>query len=195
MTRRMSTVQSRMARWRDRRSVTRRDRLGRHATDAGSGGAVRTCRRGPCSRSCGPSPPRRSTVRSDSRTPQGNPCGVRCVLGSVRVTGRVRAPELRGAGGWLNTGRRELTLAGLRGRIVLLDFWTSACANCLHVIEELRPLEARYADVLTTIGVHSPKFPHEAEHAAVEAAVRRYDVRHPVLDDPDLSTWRQYAVN
>ena len=113
----------------------------------------------------------------------------------MRVTGRVRAPELRGAGGWLNTGGRELTLAGLRGRIVLLDFWTSACANCLHVIDELRPLEARYADVLTTIGVHSPKFPHEAEHAAVEAAVRRYDVRHPVLDDPDLSTWRQYAVN
>ena len=113
----------------------------------------------------------------------------------MRVTGRVRAPDLRGAGGWLNTGGRELTLAGLRGRIVLLDFWTSACANCLHVIDELRPLEARYADVLTTIGVHSPKFPHEAEHAAVEAAVRRYDVRHPVLDDPDLSTWRQYAVN
>jgi thiol-disulfide isomerase/thioredoxin len=113
----------------------------------------------------------------------------------VRVTGRVRAPELRGAGGWLNTGGRELSLADLRGRIVLLDFWTSACANCLHVIDELRPLEARYADVLTTIGVHSPKFPHEAEHAAVAAAVRRYDVRHPVLDDPDLATWRQYAVN
>jgi thiol-disulfide isomerase/thioredoxin len=113
----------------------------------------------------------------------------------VRVEGRVRAPELRGAGGWLNTGGRELSLAGLRGRIVLLDFWTSACANCLHVIDELRPLEARYADVLTTIGVHSPKFPHEAEHAAVAAAVQRYDVRHPVLDDPDLATWRQYAIN
>lgn len=117
------------------------------------------------------------------------------VAGGVRAKGRVRAPELRGAGGWLNTGGRELSLAGLRGRIVLLDFWTSACANCLHVIDELRPLEARYADVLTTIGVHSPKFPHEAEHAAVTAAVQRYDVRHPVLDDPDLATWRQYAVN
>ena len=113
----------------------------------------------------------------------------------MRAKGRVRAPELRGAGGWLNTGGRELSLAGLRGRIVLLDFWTSACANCLHVIDELRPLEARYADVLTTIGVHSPKFPHEAEHAAVVAAVQRYDVRHPVLDDPDLATWRQYAIN
>jgi thiol-disulfide isomerase/thioredoxin len=117
------------------------------------------------------------------------------VAGGVRAKGRVRAPELRGAGGWLNTGGQELSLAGLRGRIVLLDFWTSACANCLHVIDELRPLEARYADVLTTIGVHSPKFPHEAEHAAVAAAVQRYDVRHPVLDDPDLATWRQYAVS
>ncbi|HST67172.1 MAG TPA: thioredoxin-like domain-containing protein [Mycobacteriales bacterium] len=113
----------------------------------------------------------------------------------MRAEGRVRAPELRGAGGWLNTGGRELSLAGLRGRIVLLDFWTSACANCLHVIDELRPLEARYADVLTTIGVHSPKFPHEAEHAAVVTAVQRYDVRHPVLDDPDLTTWRQYAID
>lgn len=114
---------------------------------------------------------------------------------AIRSRGRVRAPELRGAGGWLNTGGRELTLAGLRGRIVLLDFWTSACANCLHVLGELRPLEARYADVLVTLGIHSPKFPHEAEHAAVAAAVERYDVRHPVLDDPDLHTWRQYAVN
>ena len=81
------------------------------------------------------------------------------------MTGRVRAPELRGAGGWLNTGGRELTLAGLRGRIVLLDFWTSACANCLHVIDELRPLEARYADVLTagtTCGIRCSTIPTSA---------------------------------
>jgi len=57
---------------------------------------------------------------------------------------RVRAPELRGAGGWLNTGGRALSLAELRGKIVLLDFWTSCCVNCLHVIDELRPLEERY---------------------------------------------------
>ena len=113
---------------------------------------------------------------------------------AIRARGRVRAPELRGAGGWLNTGGRELSLAALRGKIVLLDFWTSACANCLHVLDELRPLEARYADVLVPLGVHSPKFPYEAEHTAVVAAVARYDVRHPVLDDPDLHTWRQYAV-
>jgi thiol-disulfide isomerase/thioredoxin len=107
---------------------------------------------------------------------------------------RVRAPELVGAGGWLNTGGTPLTLAGLRGRIVLLDFWTSCCVNCLHVLDELRPLEQRFADVLVVVGVHSPKFAHEADHATVVDAVERYEVHHPVLDDPELQTWSQYAV-
>lgn len=107
---------------------------------------------------------------------------------------RVRAPELVGRGGWLNTGGRDLSLADLRGKIVVVDFWTFCCVNCLHVLDELRPLEEKYADVLVTVGVHSPKFVHEAEHAAVVAAVERYGVHHPVLDDPDLETWRQYAV-
>jgi hypothetical protein len=62
------------------------------------------------------------------------------------------------------------------------------------VIDELRPLEAKYADTLTVIGVHSPKFEHEADAHALTAAVERYDVQHPVLDDPDLITWRNYAA-
>ncbi len=106
---------------------------------------------------------------------------------------RVRAPELQGAGGWINTDH-ALTLAELRGRLVLLDFWTFCCVNCLHVLDELRPVEQRFADVLVVIGVHSPKFAHEADHDSVRAAVERYDVHHPVLDDPDLHTWKQYAV-
>jgi thiol-disulfide isomerase/thioredoxin len=107
---------------------------------------------------------------------------------------RVRAPELTGAGGWLNTGGRALTRADLLGKVVLLDFWAFCCVNCLHVIEELRPLEERYADVLVIVGVHSPKFPHEADHEALAAAVERYEVHHPVLDDPDLRMWQEYAV-
>jgi thiol-disulfide isomerase/thioredoxin len=111
----------------------------------------------------------------------------------VDTSTRVRAPELAGAGGWINTPG-PLSLDLLRGKVVLLDFWTFCCANCLHVLDELRDLEHRYADVLVVVGVHSPKFAHEAEHDAVVAAVERYEVNHPVLDDPKLTTWRQYAV-
>jgi thiol-disulfide isomerase/thioredoxin len=107
---------------------------------------------------------------------------------SIRAP-RVRAPELVGAGGWLNTGGRDLSIGTLRGKIVLLDFWTFCCINCLHVADELRPLEEKYGDVLVVIGVHSPKFVHEADHAAVEAAVERYGIGHAVLDDPQLVTW------
>jgi thiol-disulfide isomerase/thioredoxin/sugar lactone lactonase YvrE len=106
---------------------------------------------------------------------------------------RVRAPELNGRG-WLNTGGRALSLKDLRGKIVLLDFWTFCCINCLHVLDELRPLEREYADVLVVIGVHSPKFEHEKDPAAVAAAVERYAVSHPVLDDPDLDMWQQYTA-
>lgn len=91
---------------------------------------------------------------------------------------RVRAPELIGKGGWLNTGEREYTLSDLRGRIVVLDFWTFCCINCLHVLDELRELEHRHPDTVVVIGVHSPKFAHEAEHGAVVDAVERYGVAH-----------------
>lgn len=105
---------------------------------------------------------------------------------------RVRAPELRGAGGWL--GAEPLALADLRGKLVLLHFWTAGCVNCLHVTEELRALERRYAEVLVVIGVHSAKFPHERDPAVVRAAVARHRIEHPVLSDPELLTWDAYAV-
>ncbi|MFF3512387.1 NHL domain-containing thioredoxin family protein [Streptomyces sp. NPDC002573] len=111
-----------------------------------------------------------------------------------RRRARVRAPELIGKGGWLNTGGKQYTLADLRGRIVVLDFWTFCCINCLHVLDELRELEEKHRDTVVIIGVHSPKFVHEAEHEAVVDAVERYGVEHPVLDDPELATWKQYAV-
>ncbi|GAA2736119.1 redoxin domain-containing protein [Pedococcus aerophilus] len=111
----------------------------------------------------------------------------------MKGVSRLRAPELRGRG-WLNTGGVDLSLAELRGRIVVLDFWTFCCVNCLHVLDELRPLEERYADSLVLIGVHSPKFEHEADPDALAAAVERYAVHHPVLDDPDLITWQAYTA-
>jgi hypothetical protein len=66
--------------------------------------------------------------------------------------------------------------------------------NCLHVLDELRPLEERYAGELVVIGVHSPKFVHEADPEALRAAVERYEVTHPVLDDPELETWQAYTA-
>lgn len=106
---------------------------------------------------------------------------------------RIRASELEGRG-WLNTGGAELNLEMLRGKIVILDFWTFCCINCLHVLDELRPLEEQYKDVLVTVGVHSPKFEHEADPVALASAVERYDIQHPVLDDPELLTWQAYAA-
>jgi thiol-disulfide isomerase/thioredoxin len=106
---------------------------------------------------------------------------------------KVRAPELKGRG-WLNTGGKDLHLADFRGKILLLDFWTFCCINCLHVLDELRPLEQKYGDVLTIVGVHSPKFEHEKDPDALAAAVERYAVEHPVLDDPELNMWQQYTA-
>ncbi|MFH8257954.1 NHL domain-containing thioredoxin family protein [Streptomyces roseolus] len=111
-----------------------------------------------------------------------------------RSRARVRAPELIGKGGWINTGGKDLKLADFRGRTLILDFWTFCCINCLHVLDELRELEEKHRDTLVIVGVHSPKFVHEAEHQAVVDAVERYEVHHPVLDDPELATWKQYAV-
>src|SRR3954469_14417743 len=105
---------------------------------------------------------------------------------------RVRAPELDGSGGWI--GVDELSLGALRGKVVLLDFWTLACVNCQRVVEELRGLERRFADALVVVGVHSPKFPHEHSIDAVRAAVARHRIEHPVLDDPAMTIWDRYAV-
>jgi thiol-disulfide isomerase/thioredoxin len=109
---------------------------------------------------------------------------------SSKRQARVRAPQLVGRS-WINTGGDAPDLAG---RIVLLDFWTYCCANCLHVLDELRELEAEFADTLVVVGVHSPKFVHEADRDSIIAACERYGVHHPVLDDPELTTWKAFAV-
>ncbi len=107
---------------------------------------------------------------------------------------RTRAPELHGTGGWIGVDQPLSLREHLRGKVVVLDFWTSCCINCLRTLEELRPIERRFADELVVIGVHSPKFPHEHDHAAVRQAVTRLRIRHPVLDDPEMKTWDRYGV-
>ncbi|HEX8557308.1 MAG TPA: thioredoxin-like domain-containing protein, partial [Pyrinomonadaceae bacterium] len=112
---------------------------------------------------------------------------------SSRERGRVRAPELEGGRGWLNT-ERPLTLAALRGKVVLLDFWTYGCVNCMHVIPDLKRLEAKYPKELVVIGVHSAKFENEKETENIRRIILRYGIEHPVVNDADFRIWNAYAV-
>ncbi len=105
------------------------------------------------------------------------------------------APEIRGIDTWVNTpGGKPLTLAGLRGRVVLLDFWTYSCINCLRTLPHLEAWDRAYrAAGLTIVGVHSPEFAFERVPDNVRAAVKRLGVRYPVALDNDFATWRAYA--
>lgn len=105
---------------------------------------------------------------------------------------RVHAPELDGGIAWLNT-EAPLSIAGLRGKIVLLDFWTYCCINCMHVIPDLKKLEAKYANQLVVIGVHSAKFPNEGESENIRQAILRYEIPHPVVNDREFRIWRKYG--
>ncbi|WP_445241813.1 thioredoxin-like domain-containing protein [Microcoleus vaginatus] len=106
---------------------------------------------------------------------------------------RVRAPEFPGNYPWLNTDK-PLSIESLKGRVVLLDFWTYCCINCLHVLPDLKYLEQKYKDSLTVIGVHSAKFENEKEVENIRQAILRYDIEHPVIVDSGMKVWQSYAV-
>lgn len=105
----------------------------------------------------------------------------------------VRAPEIDGALAWLNV-ERPLSLAALRGKIVLLDFWTYGCINCLHILPDLKRLEAKFSQELVVIGIHSPKFDNEKSTENLRHIIRRYEIHHPVANDADFRIWRAYTV-
>jgi thiol-disulfide isomerase/thioredoxin len=110
------------------------------------------------------------------------------------MLGLAPAPELqRDDGRWFNVSR-PLCLADLRGRLIILDFWTSCCVNCLHVLPTLRRIEELFSDSVLVIGVHSPKYPAEQDAANVAHAIARHNIRHPVVHDPQLSLWQEYGI-
>ncbi len=106
-----------------------------------------------------------------------------------------RAPEFTGTERWFNTpGDRPLTLPGLRGRVVLVDFWTYSCINCIRTLPYLEAWDKRYRkDGLTIVGVHSPEFPFERDAGNVEAAIAEDGIHYPVVQDNELATWSAYA--
>lgn len=114
---------------------------------------------------------------------------------AARDSERQRAPELVPAKGWLNTAQ-PLTLTQLRGKVVLLDFWTYACINCMHILPDLRYLEQTFAgEPFVILGVHSAKFTNEAEVANIRQAILRYGIEHPVVVDDEYKIWNKYRVN
>ena len=106
---------------------------------------------------------------------------------------RVRAPEITGGRGWLNTDK-PLSLAALKGKVVLLDFWTYGCINCIHIIPDLKKLEEKYANQLVVIGVHSAKFENEKQTENIRRIILRYEIEHPVYNDADFKVWHSYGV-
>ena len=107
---------------------------------------------------------------------------------------RVRAPELNGGRSWLNTDK-PLSLAKLKGKVVLLDFWTYGCINCMHIIPDLKKLEKKYGNDLVVIGVHSAKFENEKETENIRRIILRYEIEHPIVNDADFAIWKAYAVD
>lgn len=105
-----------------------------------------------------------------------------------------KAPELEGGVEWLNCAG-PIRLKDLRGKIVLLDFWTFCCINCIHVLPDLARLEKKYANQLVVIGVHSAKFEGERDSRNIRNAILRYQIEHPVVNDAHHRIWEAYDVH
>ena len=108
--------------------------------------------------------------------------------------GRFQPPEFPAELDWINV-ENPLTLNRLVGKIVILDFWTYGCINCLHVIPVLEQVERKYADEVVVIGVHSAKFDTEGQTENLRQIVQRYGIHHPVVNDNEFAVWRGFGAN
>jgi thiol-disulfide isomerase/thioredoxin len=105
-----------------------------------------------------------------------------------------RAPSLEGGIGWFNTDR-PIHLDKLKGKVVLLDFWTYCCINCHHIIPTLNRLEEKYKNQLVVIGVHTAKFEAEKDSANIRKKIAEYNIRHPVVNDANQVIWNKFNVS
>ena len=109
------------------------------------------------------------------------------------MVSRLPAPEFPAGLEWVNVSDAPL-MSGLRGRVVLLWFWSYDNVHCWNLLPDLAHLESRYHDGLTVIGVHTPKYPHQRDASVVLKAVNRLQIRHPVANDPQHALWRQFSI-
>ncbi|MCK1385975.1 thioredoxin family protein [Bradyrhizobium sp. 21] len=101
------------------------------------------------------------------------------------------APDFTGINTWFNS--KPLNIADLRGKVVLVDFWTYGCVNCVNTLPHVTELYAKYKDKgLVVVGVHTPEFPFERSAANVQAALKRHGITYPVAQDNDSRTWNAY---
>jgi DNA-binding beta-propeller fold protein YncE len=126
-----------------------------------------------------------TTIATDTEVPS--------TAANPPVAGERPAPEFPDDVEWLNTDQ-PLTLEALRGKVVLLDFWTYGCINCIHIIPDLKRLEAEYPNELVVIGVHSAKFANEAETDNIRQVILRYELEHPVVNDKDFAIWNSWGA-
>lgn len=115
------------------------------------------------------------------------------VPSGASAAGTTPAPEFPDGLDWLNV-EQPLDLAALQGKVVLLDFWTYGCINCIHIIPDLKRLEEEFRDDLVVIGVHSAKFANEGETDNIREIIRRYDLRHPVVNDVNFEVWDSWGA-
>lgn len=105
---------------------------------------------------------------------------------------RPAAPGFSGIDRWLNSP--PLDLQGLRGKVVLVDFWTYTCINCIRTLPHVKSWHEKYKDQgLVVVGVHTPEYPFERSTANVQAAIKRFGIAYPVAQDNRYATWQAYA--
>jgi thiol-disulfide isomerase/thioredoxin/sugar lactone lactonase YvrE len=107
----------------------------------------------------------------------------------------VAVPEgiLDGGTEWLNTAQ-PIDMKDLKGKIVILDFWTYCCINCMHVLPDLAFLEEKYPNQIVVIGIHSAKFDNEKDSENIRDAIVRYEIKHPVVNDSEMVLWRKFGT-
>ena len=106
---------------------------------------------------------------------------------------KMPADVFDGGTDWLNTSG-PIELKDLKGKIVLVDFWTYCCINCIHVLPDLKYLEKKYPNELVVIGCHSAKFDNEKDSENIRKAVLRYEIEHPVVNDSQMRIWRSLGI-